>query len=100
MSMSKQQKTEQPKKKQQSPKKKTTRSQRQKPPATKYAYKGANYFVILKNGKATVRTQSTAYGQNLIVGVWDIETGLWHNDKTLPTAVKQKVEKAFAHPQI
>lgn len=60
--------------------------------------KGDVYNGVLSGGKLKVTIQRTARGQNIFVGVFDIKTKEWHNDKALPGEVKSHFEDKFSLP--
>ena len=58
-------------------------------------YKGITYIGIMKSGKVCVRSERTAHGQNLLVGVYDPTASTWQNRSNLPIFVKKEMEYAF-----
>ena len=64
----------------------------------KIGYKNNIFTGTLRGGKVSVRVQRTACGQNLLAGVFDVDTQTWQNENRsapLPTPVKREIETAF-----
>ncbi|MBR3175969.1 hypothetical protein IKF26_01025 [Candidatus Saccharibacteria bacterium] len=63
----------------------------------KITHNGITYSCLRKNGKITVRISRTAKGQNIIVGVYDIINGTWHNDNSDVPLTEKTKEKILNH---
>ena len=61
--------------------------------------RGTEYKAFREKGKVIVRAKSTAQGQYLVRGVYDISAKTWHNEHLLPRSVKNEVEKSFEKPE-
>lgn len=68
---------------------------------TKVTHKGATYLCAKKNGKVTVKIARTASGQNLVAGVYDINSESWHHDNgqiPFPKEAKATIAKLYPKP--
>ena len=55
-------------------------------------HNGKEYKGFIEDRKLKITDIQTARGQRLIIGVFDLDARLWHNDDKLPAGVKIKVE--------
>lgn len=60
-----------------------------------FTVRGTEYKAFREKGKVIVRAKSTAQGQYLVRGVYDISTQTWQNEHFLPRSVKDTIEKNF-----
>ncbi len=73
------------------PKKGKNKSSKPKRTITIKSKKGVKFYGTFEEGKVKVDEERTAPGQNLTVGVLDINAKKWYND-SLPSEIKRKFE--------
>ena len=73
------------------PKKGKNKSSKPKRTVIVTSKKGVKYYGTFENRKVKVDEERTARGQNLTVGVFDVDAKRWFND-SLPGDIKQKFE--------
>lgn len=68
---------------------------KKKPQKTTMSYKGITYTGTFDNGTLKVRSQRSACGNEMVKGVFDPIANTWHNDHSLPIAVRKYFESVF-----